>query len=164
MIESEAKKNWSELWKNSSAPSEKVELFWDMVYRAYNEKSRYYHSLTHIEQMLHSCNLYNDKIEDIQNVKRAIFYHDIVYVAKRNDNELKSSILAAQHLNELKCLPYKIDKCCKYILSTIGHNSSISENDLNFFLDFDLENWVLFRQNTLFILKESGVNIAFIPI
>lgn len=139
MIENEVKKQWCEIWRNSSAPIEKVEFFWDMVYRSYNAKGRFYHSLTHIEQMLHSCFLHKDKIEDLQNVKLAIFYHDIIYSAKRSDNELKSSILAAKHLTELNCLPDRIDKCCSYILSTKGHNSPVSENDLNFFLDFDLE-------------------------
>jgi len=139
LIENEVNRNWFELWKNSLAPREKVALFWEHIYKAYNSKGRFYHSMIHIEQMLHSCFLYKDKIEDLQNVKLAIFYHDIVYLAKRNDNELKSSILATKHLTELNCMPEKIDKCCSYILSTKGHKSPASDNDLNFFLDFDLE-------------------------
>jgi len=130
---------WENIWNGTSAQIELVAQFFNEISKAYSSKVRYYHNLQHINQMLNSCLVYKYKIADIKNVQLAIFYHDVVYSAKRKDNEERSAKLAVKHLKKLNYPTQQIEKCFTYILATKSHNFSIIDSDLDYFLDFDLQ-------------------------
>jgi len=139
MLEQSLENAWKEIWKQTNAPLELVNAFWSEIQKAYKSKTRHYHNIHHINHMMYFCFLYKDKINDIQNLRLAIIYHDVVYSAVKKDNEERSAKLAAKHLKKLNYPKEKIDKCCDYILATKSHSASMVESDLNYFLDFDLQ-------------------------
>jgi len=141
---------WENIWNGSKAKTELVAQLFNEILKAYSSKGRYYHNLQHINQMLNSCLVYKDKIADIQNVRLAIFYHDVVYSAKRKDNEERSAKLAVKHLKKLNLPAEQIEKCSTYIVATKSHNNSLTDSDLDYFLDFDLQrlgaDWIEYEE------------------
>lgn len=110
---------------------------WQEIEGHYTGKKRYYHSLTHLEQLLQQLLNCKDLIADWDTVLFSLFYHDIVYNPLRQDNEEQSAELA---VNRLKALSYPLHKsatCYSQILATKGHQLS-TENDTNLFTDADL--------------------------
>lgn len=59
--------------------------------RAYDEPHRHYHTLRHIKSCLDVINTHYSDVPNIDRVRMAIFYHDIVYDVKRKDNEFASA-------------------------------------------------------------------------
>jgi len=139
MIESSLLVTWNDIWQEKDRPIELVDNIWNEIKKAYSSNGRYYHNLNHTGDMIKSSIAYADKIEDIKTVQLAIFYHDVVYSSKRNDNEEMSAKLATDHLIKLNFPAQKIEKCCNYIIATKGHVGLIDQTDLNYFLDFDLQ-------------------------
>lgn len=80
---------------------------------------------------------YKSEITDFNTLLFSIFYHDIIYNAKRSDNELKSAQLASERLNRLGLTNDQINKCHEQILATKEHVNG-AEIDTNFLVDFDL--------------------------
>jgi len=158
MMELSLEKIWKDIWKSHGAQDELVIKYWYEIQKAYSAKTRYYHTFSHIQNMLESSIKFEDKIDDIQNIQLSIFYHDVVYSGKRKDNEELSAELARKHLNKLNYPINKIEKCCNYILATKGHNPAHSDNDLNYFLDFDLQklgsNWEEYDEYSKHIRQE----------
>ena len=48
--------------------------------------------------MLEASEKYSGKLQDISNIQLSIFYHDIVYMASKNDNEEQSAQMASSDL------------------------------------------------------------------
>ncbi len=161
MLEQSVENAWNNIWKQTNSPSGLVNTFWAEIVKAYSSKERYYHNLQHISQMLNSSLNYKNKIEDIQVVQLAIFYHDVIYSAKRKDNEERSAKLASKHLKKLGYPQNKIEKCCTYILATKSHQFSLTDSDLAYFLDFDLQklgaNWLEYEEYTKQIRLEYRI-------
>jgi predicted metal-dependent HD superfamily phosphohydrolase len=80
---------------------------------------------------------YRDKLTDPDTVLFSIFYHDIVYNTKRQDNEQKSADTARDRLTKLGVPPDKISACQNQIIATKDHKSS-DNTDTDYLLDFDL--------------------------
>jgi predicted metal-dependent HD superfamily phosphohydrolase len=92
MLVEELEKRWMTLTKSLGAktlPSEKA--FLEELVPSYDASSRMYHSLSHIK----ACLEVSDKhvpSEVKPWVDMAIFWHDLVYVPGRTDNEVKSAL------------------------------------------------------------------------
>lgn len=112
-----------------------INRLWEEIETAYSEPKRYYHNMNHLQFMLREMTLIEDILEHPDSFKFSIFYHDIVYNAKRKDNEKKSAELAQERLAEIE-FP-QIEKVKKQIEATAQHASS-GDNDINFLLDIDL--------------------------
>ncbi|WP_395063923.1 hypothetical protein [Flavobacterium sp.] len=114
----------------------KITLLWHDLQKVYSAKSRHYHNLTHLEEMIALYDNYHSELEFPDEVLYAIFYHDYVYKVTRKDNELKS----AEH--GLSILPFntKIDKRLVFnmICATQLHHHNENE-DTNWLIDFDLK-------------------------
>src|SRR5262245_37767799 len=109
------------------------------IKKAYSDDSRHYHNLVHIEQLLQLADQYQNAIQNKLVVDLAIFYHDVVYVAGRNDNEAESAAFASKELEKLDVEMEVIGKVAQYILATKDHFSvQANDRDLQYFLDFDL--------------------------
>jgi predicted metal-dependent HD superfamily phosphohydrolase len=113
------------------------EKLWREVEKNYSEKKRYYHNLSHLENLYSELSAARTLIEDWDTTVFALFYHDIIYRATANDNEEKSAALAKIRLQEIGYPFQKIEKCEQLILATKGHTLS-TENDINLFTDADL--------------------------
>ena len=84
-----------------------INTLWLDLEKAYSKKSRYYHNLTHLEEMVFWFTKYKEQLQQPKEVLFSIFYHDYVYKVTRKDNELKSAehaiaLLKSNHqLNKL---------------------------------------------------------------
>lgn len=114
----------------------KIEVLWKDLEKAYSGKSRHYHNLTHLEEMIEQYELYYSQLSFPVEVLYAIFYHDYIYKATSKENELKSAEYAISILPEV----VKINKELIYdmIIATKLHGHNRVE-DINWLIDFDLK-------------------------
>ncbi len=160
---------WKKIWSNSDCDIQLLENIWNEIHKSYSSKSRYYHNMAHIIQILEAVNEYSAKIQDISTMQLAAYFHDIIYSPKRKDNEVRSAALAVKKLMQLNYPSVLIEKCKQYILATKDHSNSLMDNDLDFLLDFDLEKlgaaWPEYLEYTRQIRKEYKIypDIIYIP-
>jgi predicted metal-dependent HD superfamily phosphohydrolase len=114
----------------------KTDALWQDLEKAYSGKSRYYHNLTHLEEMIVQYERYQSELTFPVEVLYAIFYHDYIYKATSKENELKSAEFAISILPEHA----KINAALVFdmIVATKLHEHNKVE-DTNWLIDFDLK-------------------------
>lgn len=117
---------------------EQAERYWEEIDQQYGHPNRAYHNLNHLTALFHWADQYETSLTDPETVHWAIWYHDIIYQARRRDNEEQSAILAEKRLAEIGLAVEKTTKVAHYIRATAQHLSVVARSDLAFFLDFDL--------------------------
>ena len=143
----------------------KIEKLWVEIEKNYSNKKRFYHNLSHLDNLyLELLNVKNE-IEDWDTLLFTLFYHDIIYKATSKENEEKSAELAKLRLNEIGFDEVKIEKCFEQILATKLHESSLNK-DTNIFIDADLsilgQDWDLYSQYYKNVRKEYSVYSDFL--
>ncbi|MGL5888486.1 MAG: HD domain-containing protein [Bacteroidia bacterium] len=130
-------RRWNELTATvNSAVSEK---YIAALLKSWNEPQRHYHNLSHLVKLLELSAEYRSHLQSPETVDFAIFYHDAVYKPERSNNEEKSALRAETEMAEMEISPAIISEVAVYIRATSAHGNPPSDNnDLNFFLDFDL--------------------------
>ena len=111
---------------------------WQRLKEAYGAEGRYYHNLEHLENLFKLFDEYQMQLQEPEVVHWAIWYHDIIYNAKRKDNELRSAQIARADLQQTSLAREKIDRIVHFIEATAQHLSVEASDDLAYFLDFDL--------------------------
>lgn len=113
-----------------------TQVLWEELEKAYSGKSRHYHNLMHLEEMIAQYEMYHSQLTFPVEVLYAIFYHDLIYKATSKENELKSAEFA------ISILPAnaKINKDLVFemIVATKLHEHN-SVEDINWLIDFDLK-------------------------
>lgn len=122
------------LYKIGFKPNE-IKLLWLELEKAYSGKSRHYHNLTHLEEMIVLFEEYKSELQFPDEVLYSIFYHDYVYKVTRKDNELKSAEKAVSILPDTAKLDANL--VFDMILATQLHQHNAIE-DSNWLIDFDL--------------------------
>lgn len=127
---------YSELLSNIGFSANEIQQNWLDLEKAYSKKSRHYHNLTHLKEMIASFEIYRDKLQSPNEILFSIFYHDFVYSASKKDNELKSAEYALAILPEKVALKKQLvfDAIC----ATQQHQQNEIE-DINWLIDFDLK-------------------------
>lgn len=139
---------WRTLSRDRLGVSEEKTLnWWKHIQSQYSESHRYYHTLNHLIDMFHLFNGHKTKMSEPDLVSLAIFFHDIIYDPKKNDNEERSADLFVQYTREC-CVNLKEDEISKvkdWILLTKTHQvKDVGSEDYHYFLDIDMA--VLGRQ------------------
>ena len=112
-------------------------IIWLELEKAYNAKGRYYHNLSHLENMYAHLLEVKEDVTDWDTLLFSLFYHDVVYNASRKDNEERSAALAVKRLTEIQYPESKTQLCATQIIATKYYE--ISENaDTNLLTDADL--------------------------
>lgn len=114
--------------------AEEVNQKWKNLDHNYSQKNRYYHNWSHIEAMLDSWKQYKTHLENPLEVLLAIYYHDVIYVSTRKDNEQRS---AEQAVKELGASVINTKILYDLILCTKDHQASTT--DQQWLIDFDLK-------------------------
>ncbi|MEN2398627.1 hypothetical protein GKZ90_0002495 [Flavobacterium sp. MC2016-06] len=114
----------------------KIRLLWLDLEKTYSTKSRHYHNLNHLKEMIELFDEYQNNLKDPDEVLFSIFYHDYIYKATKKDNELKSAELALKVLSKNDSLNKNLifDAIC----ATQLHQQNEIE-DINWLIDFDLK-------------------------
>ncbi len=95
----------------------------DELIARYSEPHRRYHTMVHIEDCLAQVAASTDMDENQRALMdAAIWFHDAIYDATRNDNEAASAKLAAERLTVEGAPPAFIDEVVRLILLTAGHS------------------------------------------
>jgi predicted metal-dependent HD superfamily phosphohydrolase len=130
------KEIYSDLLSNIGFSANEIQKNWIDLEKAYSKKSRHYHNLIHLKEMIASFEIYKDKLQNPDEILFSIFYHDFVYSASKKDNELKSAEFALailpENINLNKQLVF--DAIC----ATQQHQHNLIE-DIHWLIDFDLK-------------------------
>ena len=95
----------------------------DELIARYSEPHRRYHTMVHIEDCLAQVAASTDMDENQRALMdAAIWFHDAIYDATRNDNEAESAKLAADRLAAEGAPQAFIDEVVRLILLTSGHS------------------------------------------
>lgn len=114
-----------------------IDTLWCEIEMHYADSNRYYHSLSHLENMYQVLSLVKEQIEEWDTILFSLFYHDLVYDVTNGDNEERSAEIAKRSLGLISFPEAKIDQCYAQIIATKVH--AISDNhDTNLFTDSDL--------------------------
>lgn len=138
--------------------TETINPLWLDFKRVYSSKSRHYHNLTHLEEMIDLYDMYYSNLQFPDEVLYSIFYHDYVYKVTRKDNELKS----AEHALSILPTNAKLNKQLVFdmICATQLHQHNKIE-DTNWLIDFDLKilskDWEDYKIYTRQIKKEYNI-------
>ena len=129
-------KIYADLLLNIGFSANEIQQNWINLEKSYSKKSRHYHNLTHLKEMIECFETYRDRLQNPNEILFSIFYHDIVYSASKKDNELKSAEFALSILNENHTLNKQLvfDAICATQLH--AHNTN---EDINWLIDFDLK-------------------------
>lgn len=130
------KQKYSELLLNIGFNEKEIEQNWINLEKSYSKKSRHYHNLTHLKEMIECFETYRDRLQNPNEILFSIFYHDFVYSASKKDNELKSAEFALSILNENHTLNKQL--VFNAICTTQLHAHNTNE-DINWLIDFDLK-------------------------
>lgn len=117
--------------------SEYMESLWSDIAKQHSKKNRYYHNLSHLENLYRHLIEVKNEIKDWDMVLFALFYHDYIYNVYKQDNEEQSAKKAKKILNTLKIEKKRITTCFDTIIATQGHKIAKSK-DINYFTDADL--------------------------
>jgi len=124
------KNKFQTLCQNFTSDQKLIGSLWQEIKQRHAEPTRHYHTLKHLEH-IYSVLPKLDYVTEF-----AIFYHDIVYDASRNDNEEQSALLCEKQLKLLGVNSELIADIFQLILETKTHEPSSQRNAL--FLDTDL--------------------------
>lgn len=130
------KEIYSDLLSNIGFAANEIQKNWLDLEKAYSKKSRHYHNLTHLKEMIENFEIYKDKLQNRDEILFSIFYHDFVYSASKKDNELKSAEYA------LSILPENIQLNKQLVFDAICATQQHQQNaieDINWLIDFDLK-------------------------
>ncbi|MFC0771936.1 HD domain-containing protein [Terrimonas alba] len=134
-----------------------IENLWEEIKRSYSKPGRYYHSLSHLDNLVSELIPVKDQIADWQTLVFSIAYHDIIYNTVKNDNEEQSAKIAYDRLSKLSIPASQKEKCFNQIMATKRHAIS-DDDDTNFFIDADLTilgaDYGVYHQYSTMIRKE----------
>lgn len=129
--------HWHALINRYTRDENEIGKLFELVARHYSEKGRFYHNLSHIKALLESSDSIKS-IEDRAAVDLAIWFHDVIYKTRKNDNEEKSAEMAAISLGKLSVPPGIINTVRDMIIATKTHGADTLTKDAKVFLDLDL--------------------------
>jgi predicted metal-dependent HD superfamily phosphohydrolase len=145
--------------RSSSDDNVQNEL-WVELKRNYSLRDRYYHTLTHLENMYMQLYAVKDQINDWDTILFALFYHDAIYHVTRSDNEERSAAIAKKRLEQLNFPSERINRCIQHILATKSHDIC-DDDDTNFLIDADLsilgQSWDLYERYIRAVRKEYSI-------
>ncbi|MBF7090798.1 hypothetical protein IUY40_04505 [Flavobacterium sp. ALJ2] len=152
------KEKYTELLVIIGFPEKEIQHNWLELETAYSKKSRHYHNLTHISDMIDCYETYLEKLQFPNEILYAIFYHDYIYNSRKKDNELKSAQYALSILP--KNTAFNKQLVFDAICATQQHQHNAIE-DINWLIDFDLKilarDWTAYKTYFKLIRKEYSI-------
>lgn len=137
------KQEWRQILQsyNSYTILKSVDGAFEDIVKRHTEPDRFYHRLTHVDDLLNLVSKHGKTLTDLRIVQLAVWFHDAVYDPESATNERDSAEYARNVLVTLGIDPLVIGQVEIYINATKSHvlTPSQSQNqDLAFFVDADL--------------------------
>lgn len=126
---------WQKTCEQLSIPAEPA-LF-DFIVNQYSQPHRHYHTLQHLTECFYYFDLVRLEANNATAIEMAIWFHDIIYNVKANDNELRSAQLA------MDCLaPYNLSHTTlthiNQLIQATDHRQQVKNLDERIIVDVDL--------------------------
>jgi predicted metal-dependent HD superfamily phosphohydrolase len=129
---------YTNLFSRIGFNANEIETLWLDLEKAYSGKSRHYHNLNHLKEMIELFDEYQNRLKNPDEVLFSIFYHDYIYKATRKDNELKSAEYALKVEAHSSASLLNKNLIFDAICATQSHQQNDIE-DINWLIDFDLK-------------------------
>lgn len=129
---------WVQLLDELNVPSETAVPTWQELITAYSADGRFYHNLDHIYHTLQIAQDLREEAADFTAVQLALWFHDIVYDAKLQDNEEKSAMMAGRTLFQWDVPETIVAEVIRLILLTKSHLLLGDDRNGRVLLDADL--------------------------
>ncbi|TAD86441.1 MAG: hypothetical protein EAY75_08350 [Bacteroidetes bacterium] len=159
------KETFIALLKNYTDNHVLINKLWHEVEKNYSHKTRQYHTLTHLDNVLTQLVDVKHDIQNWESILFSLFYHDIIYNPLKSDNEAKSAAMAEIRMRETSVPNATIELCKEQILATKSHITSTA-GDTNFFTDADLSilgnSWAAYSLYCKHIRKEYSIYPDFV--
>jgi predicted metal-dependent HD superfamily phosphohydrolase len=127
-----------------AAESLRVRAFHELL-RHYDGRGRHYHNSSHLAALLRWVARHEGELQQPAALRLAVWFHDVIYRSRRQDNETKSAVYAAGMMRKLGVPEVLSDDVQTMICATQKHTTEPfaaqmkgPANDLCWFLDFDL--------------------------
>ena len=152
---------WKEVWQQLGAHQVPQVVFEELI-RAYSSADRFYHNLTHIEDCLSMFDQTKFLAAHPEEVELAIWFHDVVYDTRRNDNEQKSAEWAESVIIQAGLDLVIAERVSRSILAT-RHDMELTGADEQLMVDVDLS--ILGRNENSFWQYEENIRkeYAWVP-
>jgi predicted metal-dependent HD superfamily phosphohydrolase len=154
------KETFIQLIGNYTTDARLITQLWTEVETNYSNKKRYYHTLTHIENLLQQLLAVKTKIKEWDTILFTLYYHDIIYNPLKTTNEEKSAEFAENRMQLVGVPQPIINNCVNQIVATKKHLLS-ADNDTNIFTDADLsilgQPWEVYEQYYKQVRKEYAL-------
>jgi predicted metal-dependent HD superfamily phosphohydrolase len=137
-MKAELLQKWQQLLISFSVPKAAGRPAFDGLVSRYAEPGRYYHTLTHIAQVLETTAALQPLAGDYPAIQLAAWFHDAVYDPHSADNEARSAAYAEKVLSQLIIPETTIARVQHWILATATHTAAETETDAHILLDADL--------------------------
>jgi predicted metal-dependent HD superfamily phosphohydrolase len=128
---------WMDLFSFASETGNTIQKGFQKLVEKYSEKHRHYHNLIHVDACLKHLDEIADCIVDIKPVEVALWFHDIIYDPKKNDNEKMSAEYAKAFLGSVNLASDVILKI-EHLVALTKHPSFPETNDEKYLIDIDL--------------------------
>lgn len=146
------------LWRRNLRcdAEDRAAAIWDRVAAHYSEPQRHYHDLRHLAHCLRQLDLATGRLVQPDRVELAIWFHDVIIVPGRSDNEQRSADLFRDLAGPVMA-PDLVGTVVDLILFTT-HRTIPADADHRFICDIDLSSfgssWEGFLANSLAIEAE----------
>jgi predicted metal-dependent HD superfamily phosphohydrolase len=148
-----ARARWRALWRSLGARVVPERAFEELV-ASYEEAHRAYHRFDHVIDCLRVFDTVASAADRPAEVEAAIWFHDVVYDPKRDDNESRSANLAAHVLRDAGVDEAAARRILELVLAT-RHEVPPKTQDERLVLDVDLS--ILGRSPPEFLAFEEQI-------
>ena len=154
------KQRFTSLW-NRCQTGDGAGMSADDIYKEvnsyYSEPGRYYHTPKHIEHCLTQFDLASAEMEDADAVEIAIWFHDLIFDVRANDNELQSARRFVELANASMDADFKAR--VHDLIMTTAPPRLPKTTDQKFMLDIDLSSfglpWEDMLRDSIAVKQES---------
>lgn len=154
------KQRFLSLWSRCQT-GDRARVGADDVYKEvknyYSMPGRYYHTPKHIEHCLTQFDLASDQLENADAVEIAIWFHDLVFEANADDNELQSACRFVELANDSMDAEFKTT-VYDLVMATAPPRIP-KTTDQQFMLDIDLSSfglpWEDMLRDSIAVRQES---------
>ena len=154
------KQRFTSLWnrcRTGASAGVSAEDVYEEVHRYYSEPGRRYHTPKHIEHCLAQFDLARAEMDDADAVEIAIWFHDLVFDVRANDNELQSARRFDELANDSMDAAFKAS--VHDLIMTTAPPRLPKTTDQKFMLDIDLSSfglpWEDMLRDSIAVREES---------
>jgi predicted metal-dependent HD superfamily phosphohydrolase len=128
--------SWRKTWQELGASVVADELFHKVI-ACYSERHRHYHTLQHLRECLENFDTVRTSAQHPAEIELGLWFHDIVYDPRRDDNELRSAEWARTALSEHGASAEIGERVYELIMAT-RHDAPPQGADTALLVDVDL--------------------------